>query len=88
MKLDKNQQAFLTLLKAGLWEKEARLLSSAGFDFTRVCKLAQEQSIVGLVAAGLERVVDLKVPQADAWALGAFALQLEHRNKAMNELRG
>ena len=26
MKLDKNQQAFLTLLKAGLWEKEARLL--------------------------------------------------------------
>ena len=54
-------------------------------DYARVFKLAQEQSVVGLVAAVLERVVDLKVPQADALALGAFALQLEHRNKAMNE---
>lgn len=85
MKLDKNQRAFLTLLKAGLWEKEARLLSSDGVDFAGVYKLAQEQSVVGLVAAGLEHAVDFKVPQADALALGAFALQLEHRNKAMNE---
>ena len=56
MKLDKNQQAFLTLLKAGLWEKEARLLLSDGVDFACVYKLAQEQSVAGLVAAGLERV--------------------------------
>ena len=56
MKLDKNQQAFLTLVKAGLWEKEVRLLSSDGVDFSCVYKLAQEQSVVGLVAAGLERV--------------------------------
>lgn len=85
MKLDKNQQAFLTLLKAGLWETEARLLSSDGVDFTCVYKLAQGQSVAGLVAAGLERAVDFKVPQADALAFGGYALQLEHRNKAMNE---
>lgn len=85
MKLDKNQQAFLTLLKAGLWEKEARLLSSDGVDFTCVYKLAQGQSVAGLVAAGLERAVDFKVPQADAWAFGGYALHLEHRNRAMNE---
>ena len=85
MKLDKNQQAFLTLLKAGLWEKEARLLLSDGLDFACVYKLAQEQSVAGLVAAGLERAVDYKVPQADALTFGGYALQLEHRNKAMNE---
>ena len=83
--VNNNQQAFFELLKAGLWEKEARLLSSDGVDFACVYKLAQEQSVVGLVAAGLERAVDFKVPQADALALGGFALQLEHRNKAMNE---
>ena len=85
MKLDKNQQAFLTLLKAGLWEKDARLLSSDGVDFACVYKLAQEQSVAGLVAAGLEHIVDMKVPQADALAFGAIALQLEHSNQAMNE---
>ena len=85
MKLDKDQQAFLTLLKAGLWEKEARLLSSDGVDFACVYKLAQEQSVAGLIAAGLELVVDFKVPQADALAFGGYALQLEHRNRAMNE---
>lgn len=85
MKLDKNQQAFLTLLKAGLWEKEARLLLSDGVDFACVYKLAQEQSVAGLVAAGLEHAVDFKVPQTDALAFGGYALQLEHRNRAMNE---
>ena len=85
MKLDKNQQAFLTLLTAGLWEKEARLLSSDGVDLASVYKLALGQSVVGLVAAGLEHAVDFKVPQADALAFGSFALQLEHRNKAMNQ---
>ena len=54
--VNNNQQAFFELLKAGLWEKEARLLSSDGVDFACVYKLAQEQSVAGLVAAGLERV--------------------------------
>ena len=85
MKLDSNQQAFLTLVKAGLWENEARLLSSDGVDFACVYKLAQGQSVVGLVAAGLERVSSLKVSQSDALAFGCCALQLEHRNMAMNE---
>lgn len=82
---DNEINAFLALAKAGLWESEVRLLPFKGVDYARVFKLAQEQSVVGLVAAGAERAVDLKVPQADALALGAFALQLEHRNKAMNE---
>lgn len=82
---DNEINAFLALAKAGLWESEVRLSPFKGVDYARVFRLAQEQSVVGLVAAGVERAVDLKVPQADALALGAFALQLEHRNNAMNE---
>ena len=82
---DNEINAFLALAKAGLWESKVRLSPFKGVDYARVFRLAQEQAVVGLVAAGLERVVDLKVPQADALALGAFALQLEHLNKAMNE---
>lgn len=48
-------------------------------------RFAQEQSVVGLVAAGLEHVQDVKVPQNVALSFAGATLQLEHRNKAMNE---
>ena len=52
MKLNNNQQAFLELVRAGLWEKDACLLQYGNIDFQEVYRLAQEQSVVGLVAAG------------------------------------
>ena len=84
MKPNKNQQAFLTLLRAGLWEKEARLLTSDVVDFACVYKLAQEQSVAGLVAAGLEHVRDVKVPREVALTFAGATLQIEQRNTAMN----
>ena len=33
MRLDKNQQAFFALVKAGLWEKDVRLLPFGNIDF-------------------------------------------------------
>ena len=60
-------------------------MSSDGVDFACMYKLAQDQSVVGLVATGLERAVDINVPKSNALAFGAFALHLEHQNKAMNE---
>ena len=50
-----------------------------------VNSLAQEQSVIGLVAAGLEHVQDVKVPQNVALSFASATLQIEHRNKAMNE---
>jgi len=85
MRLDKNQQALLALVKAGLWNDEAQLSLPLEVDFKKLYKLAQGQSVAGLVAAGLEHAVDLKVPKADALAFAGYALQLEHRNTAMNE---
>lgn len=76
--------AFLALVRAGLWEREVRLLPFEGVDLARVYELAQEQSVVGLVGAGLEHIQDVKVPQEVALSFAGVTLQLEHRNKAMN----
>lgn len=83
--VNNNQQAFFELLRAGLWEKETRLSPFEGVDYVRVHRLGFEQSVVGLIAAGLEHVADVKVPQEVALAFAGRALQLEQRNLAMNE---
>lgn len=88
MRLDNNQQVFLELLKAGLWEKEARLLQFKDIDFKEIYKLAQEQCVVGLVAAGLEHVVDMKPPKEVLLKFIGLTLQLEERNRAMNSFIG
>ncbi len=84
MNLDIEKKAFLLLLQAGLWEKEVNLSQYNDVDFKSVYNLAQEQSVVGLVAAGLEYLKDYKVPQEDALQFASSTLLLEQRNKAMN----
>ena len=83
-KRDKNIEAFFALLRAGLWEKEDRLASLGVVDYEALYKLAEEQSVTGLLAAGLEQVKDVKVPQAVALKFAGSALQLEQRNRQMN----
>ncbi len=80
-----NQQAFFALVRAGLWEKEVRLLLYGEVNYAEVMRLAQEQAVIGLVAAGLEHVTDVKVPQVWALQFAGQAIQLEQRNKAMNQ---
>lgn len=82
--MDNNQKVFFDLLRAGLWEKEVRLSPYKDIDFSVILNLAEEQSVVGLVAAGLEHVVDVKVPQQWALQFAGQTIQLEQRNKAMN----
>ena len=85
MRLDRNHQAFFALVQAGLWEKNVRLLPFGNIDFMAIYRLAEEQSVIGLVAAGLEHVIDVKVPKEEALMFVGNALQLEQRNIAMNE---
>lgn len=80
-----NQQAFFALVRAGLWEKEVWLLPYGDIDYAEIMRLAQEQAVVGLVAAGLEHVTDVKVPQVWALQFAGQTIQLEQRNKAMNQ---
>ena len=72
MKFNNNTQAFFSLVKAGLWEGgnvnyNLNHNLFEGVDWGVVYRLAEEQAVVGLVAAGIDHVVDVKVPQA--WAL-------------------
>jgi len=79
-----NTKAFFELLRAGLWEKEVRLSNYENIDFAEVYRLAEEQSVIGMVAAGIDHVVDVKVPQVWALQFAGQTIQLEQRNKAMN----
>lgn len=82
---DNNIKAFLELVRAGLWEKEVSLSSYGEIDFDEIYRLAQEQAVVGLLAAGMEHVTDVMVPQTLALTIAGDVLQLEQRNRAMNE---
>ena len=79
-----NQKAFYALLRAGLWEQDVRLSKFGEVDYNLVYQQAVEQSVVGLIAAGIEHVVDVKVPQEIALAFVGDTLQIEKRNKEMN----
>ena len=84
MSLNNNQQAFFELLRAGLWNEEARLSKFGTINLKEICRIAEEQSVVGLVAAGLEHVTDVKLPKEEVLLVVGQTLQLEQRNKAMN----
>lgn len=86
--LSNNTSAFFALLRAGLWERETQLLPYGDVDFSQLLSIAEEQSVVGLVAAGLEHVVDIKPAKQDVLQFVGQALQLEQQNTAMNYFIG
>lgn len=83
--MDKNQQAFFELLRAGLWEKEARFSQYKNIDFSAIMRMAEEQSVLGLVIAGIEHVSDVTVSKDAILQFVGSTLQIEQRNKSMNE---
>lgn len=81
--LSSNQQAFLALVSAGLWEKDVLLSPYLDIKWQEVYRLATEQSVLGLVLAGLEHS-DAKPPKELLLQWIGEIQQLEQRNKAMN----
>ncbi len=84
IKKDTNTQAFFELLRAGLWETEARLSCFEDIDLYAIMRMAEEQSVAGLLTAGLDHVTDVKVSQEWVLQLIGNTLQIEQRNQAMN----
>ena len=89
--MNKNQKAFFEILKAGLWS-DHRLVSSSKFhasgdvDWVEVYQLAEEQSVVGLVATGIDCLPpDARPPQELTLQIIGEALQIEQQNKDMNK---
>ena len=81
--LDNNTRAFLALVRAGLWKKDVRLLPYQDIKWQEVYRLATEQSVLGLVLAGLE-YSDVKPPKELLLQWIGEVQQIEQRNKAMN----
>lgn len=81
----KYELAFFDLIKAGLWEQNIQLASYGTLDYSVIFRMAEEQSVVGLVAAGLDHVVDVKVPKEVALRFVGQTLQIEQQNTAMND---
>ena len=86
--MDKNQQAFFELLRAGLWENCSEFqVSSLRFqdsiDWEKVYQLAEEQSVIGVVLVGIEHS-HLKPPQELLLQWIGEVQMLEQQNKEMN----
>lgn len=88
VKMDKNTQAFFELLRAGLWEQPgANHDINEKVDWERVYQLAEEQSVVGLVLAGIEHSY-VKPPQDILLQWIGEVQIIEQRNLAMNDFVG
>ena len=84
MKKNNTIEAFFSLLRAGLWSdgnQEIRIDGTT--DWNEVYRLATEQSVLGLVLAGLE-YSDLKPPKELLLQWIGEVQMIEQRNKAMN----
>ena len=89
MKRDKNKEAFFALLRSGLWEQAVRISDYGLVDFTIIQNLAEEQAVVGLIAAGLEQVEDKKPAKQALMQFIGQTLLIEQQNTAMNDfIRG
>lgn len=81
-----NTLAFFELVKAGLWEKKVKLSRFKHVKFEDFFRLAEEQSVVGLVTAGLGQVQDVKVSQEVLLQFIGSSLQIEQQNKELNAI--
>lgn len=84
MRFDNNTQTFFELVKAGLWVKRNPNMRIDGTaDWNYIYRLAQEQSVLGLVLAGLEHS-DVKPPKELLLQWIGEVQMIEQRNKEMN----
>ncbi len=81
------QQQFLELVRTGLFpDHNARVLPNGNsVDWDMLYRLAEEQSVMGLVAAGIENLpASERPPKEVVLQFVGLTFQLEQRNKAMN----
>lgn len=80
-----NISVFWDLIKTGLWEDaDVNLHLNDKVDWEEVYQLATEQSVVGLVLAGIERSI-VKPPQELLLQWIGEVQMLEQQNKEMNQ---
>ncbi len=78
---------FLSLVRAGLWEQSGAYFDHSlndKIDWEEVYQLAEEQSVIGLVLAGIE-TSNVRPPQELLLQWIGEVQMLEQQNKAMND---
>lgn len=80
-----NKEVFLTLVGAGLWEDcETVGGERLAVSWAEVLRLAEEQSVLGLVAAGGEKLTAYSLPLTEKLTLLGKCQLIKQRNEAMN----
>lgn len=78
------ESPFFSLLCAGLWEKDVWLGTLSPVKYEAVTRLALQQCVIGLVAAGMEHIRDNVVPDKVQAYYHSRMLKLEDGNQMMN----
>ena len=76
------------MLRAGLWEQTVCLSQYGEVDYAAIYQMASDQSVVGLVAAGIEHAGDISIPKKAMLHFAQRVLQFESRNAKMNAYIG
>ena len=88
MKRSKSEIIFFKLVQSGLWGHRCQFNSLDEIDFSEVYRLAEEQAVVGLVAAGIDNIEGVRVPKKNVLPFISKTIQLEQKNQAMNHFIG
>ena len=72
---------FLELLRCGLWQTDATITE---FDFEEILLLAEDQSVIGLIAAGSEHTLGVSISKQQSLQLAGAMVQIEQRNAEQN----
>lgn len=81
---DNNTDTFFALVRSGLWERSNKIPANEPIDIEALYKLAEEQSVIGLVAAGLQHVDEELLAGKKVSIFMEKVMALEHRNRLMN----
>ncbi len=86
-KMDQIDNLFFTLLRQGLWGKtEAKPFTEISApEWKKLLRLAQEQTVTGIVADGLEVNPEIKAPGDVAMKFVAAKIATEKRNHQINK---
>lgn len=93
-KENKNQEAFIALVRAGLWEDSQKfgvegLELGDSVDWEEVYRLASEQAVLGLVLAGIDYLpIDQRPPKVELLQWIGEIQMLEQQNQSMNHFIG
>ena len=81
-------RAFFAIVKAGLWEQSVRLNdyldNTKRLNIAELNRLANEQSLSGIVAVGLEQVQDVRMAIEDMLPIMEASLSIKAANTAMD----